>query len=88
MFSRSSQVSNEHSLSALLELLKLDEYISFDLETTGLDPISDKITEISACRFVKGEYFEEFTTLINPEIPIPENIILPIIRNSRGFSRK
>ena len=51
------------------------EYISFDIETTGLDPDNDRITEISACRFVKGEYSEEFTTLINPKIPIPKNII-------------
>ena len=33
-------------------ILELDEFISFDLETTGLDPSNDKITEISACRFV------------------------------------
>ena len=68
-------MSNGYTLIELLSLLELDEYISFDLETTGLDPNTDRITEISACRFVKGEYSEEFTTLVNPEIPIPKNII-------------
>ena len=67
-------MSNEYSLKELLPFLELDEYISFDLETTGLNPEKDKITEIAACRFVSGEFTEEFTTLINPEIPIPKNI--------------
>jgi predicted DnaQ family exonuclease/DinG family helicase len=67
-------VSNEHTLKDLLPLLELDEFISFDLETTGLNPDKDKITEIAACRFINGEFTEEFTTLINPGIPIPKNI--------------
>jgi len=67
-------VSNEHTLKDLLPLLELDDFISFDLETTGLNPDKDKITEIAACRFKNGEFNEEFTTLINPGIPIPKNI--------------
>ncbi len=67
-------MSSERLLSDLLPLLKLDEYISIDLETTGLNPHTDKITEISACRFVNGKFKEELTSLINPEIPIPKNI--------------
>jgi len=67
-------VSNEHTLKDLLPLLELDDFISFDLETTGLNPDKDKITEIAACRFINGEFTEEFTTLINPGIPIPKNI--------------
>ena len=67
-------MSNERTLKDLLPLLDLDEYIAFDLETTGLNPDKDKITEIAACRFVNGEFIEEFTTLINPGIPIPKNI--------------
>ena len=68
-------MSDDKQLTGLLSLLKLDEYISFDLETTGLDPKNDRITEISACRFIKGEFSKEFTTLVNPEIPISKNII-------------
>ena len=67
-------MSNERTLKDLLPLLELDEFISFDLETTGLNPDKDKITEIAACRFINGEFTEEYTTLINPGIPIPKNI--------------
>ncbi|MDP6936164.1 MAG: helicase C-terminal domain-containing protein [Candidatus Marinimicrobia bacterium] len=59
----------------LLEELKLREYIAFDLETTGLDPKRNNITEISACRFVNGEFKEEFTSLINPQESIPPFIV-------------
>ena len=68
-------MSSEHQLKDLLPLIKLDEYISFDLETTGLNPDIDRITEISACRFINGKFSEEFTSLINPGISIPNNII-------------
>jgi len=40
-----------------------------------LNPDGDRITEISACRFVNGKFLEEFSSLINPGIPIPKNII-------------
>ena len=67
-------MSND-KLFELLPLIKLDDFISLDLETTGLDHSNDKITEISACRFVSGKFCEEFTTLINPEVLIPNNIV-------------
>jgi len=68
-------VSNGHTLIELLPFLELDEFVAFDLETTGLDNTKDRITEISACRFVGGEFSKEFSTLVNPEIPIPKDII-------------
>ena len=43
-----------------------DEYIVFDLETTGFYPDSDGITEIGAVRFRKGKTVDEFHTLVNP----------------------
>ncbi len=67
-------MSNEHTLKDLLPLLELDEFISFDLETTGLNPDKDQITELAACRFINGEFVEEYSTLINPGIPIPKKI--------------
>ena len=68
-------MSNDNELIDLFYNLKLDNFIAIDLETTGLDHKNDKITEISACRFVRGEFLEEFTTLVNPETPIPKEII-------------
>ena len=51
-----------------------DEYIVFDLETTGLDPKCEMITEIGACRVRGGKVVEKFQSFVNPEKHIPENI--------------
>ena len=43
----------------------------FDLETTGMSPVNDRIVEIAAMRVeVTGEY-SQFHTLINPSRKIP-----------------
>ena len=46
-------------------------FIAFDLETTGTLPGVDRICEIGAVRFIDGEVEAVFSTLVNPEIPIP-----------------
>ncbi|MCL2861849.1 MAG: exonuclease domain-containing protein [Firmicutes bacterium] len=51
--------------------LKQNEYCVFDTETTGLDPKTSKIVEIAAVRIKNGEMVETFSTLIDPEMPIP-----------------
>lgn len=51
------------------------EYVVFDIETTGLSPINDKITEIGAVKIKNGKVIDRFSQLINPERPIPEKII-------------
>ena len=51
-----------------------DEYIVFDIETTGLNPNTEKITEIGACRVRGGKVVEKFHTMVNPQKPIPEEI--------------
>ena len=48
-----------------------DIIVAFDLETTGLDPSVDKIIEIGAVKLYPDGTTEEFSTLVNPEIPIP-----------------
>jgi DNA polymerase-3 subunit epsilon/ATP-dependent DNA helicase DinG len=48
------------------------ELIALDLETTGLDPNQDAILEIAAVRFRDGNIVEEFSTLVDPQRPIPQ----------------
>lgn len=48
--------------------------VALDLETTGLDPNTDAIIEIGAVRFNENRIEDEFSTLINPNRPIPSFI--------------
>ena len=50
------------------------EFVAFDLETTGLHPQQEAITEIGAVRFRGGEILEIFQTFVNPGRPIPPRI--------------
>ncbi len=45
-----------------------------DIETTGLSAYYHKITEIAALKYKEGKVINEFSTLINPETPIPRFI--------------
>ena len=50
------------------------EFVCFDIETTGLRPDSEEITEIAATVVRNGATAEEFQTYVNPHKPIPANI--------------
>ncbi len=47
------------------------EIIALDIETTGLDPELDGITEIAALLTVDGEIVDKYVTLVNSGKPIP-----------------
>lgn len=47
------------------------DYVVFDLETTGLNPAEDAIIEISGIKVRDNRVTEEFSTLVNPQMPIP-----------------
>lgn len=50
------------------------DFTVLDLETTGLNPKTDKIIEIGAIRVRDGKLTEEFSTLINPGRKLEERI--------------
>jgi DNA polymerase-3 subunit epsilon len=55
-----------------LKNLDLDRPLAFfDLETTGIDPMTDRIVEICVMRVDPGGAVETKTRRINPERPIP-----------------
>lgn len=51
-----------------------EDYVALDLETTGLDPEWDSIIEIGMVRVRHGEVAAEYSTLVNPGMPIDDFI--------------
>ena len=55
--------------------LPLDtEFVAFDIETTGLNAQTDRMTEIGAVRFTGDRVLETFNTFVDPERHIPPDI--------------
>ncbi|MBP7184536.1 MAG: DNA polymerase III subunit epsilon, partial [Saprospiraceae bacterium] len=52
----------------------MTRYAIIDIETTGGQPIKDKITEIAIVLHDGSKVLETYSTLINPERSIPEFI--------------
>jgi DNA polymerase-3 subunit epsilon len=56
-------------------------YVLLDLETTGGNPVHDRITEIAAVRIEGGQEVARWSTLVNPGLTIS-----PFIQNLTGIS--
>lgn len=61
----------------------VNDYVVFDLETTGLEATTDKIIEIGALKYKNNELVDEFSVLINPKMKLP-----PIITRITGLTDK
>ena len=55
--------------------LRDTEFVVFDIESTGLNPNTEAVTEIGAVVWKDGEVLEEFHTFSDPGKPIPANIV-------------
>ncbi len=51
-----------------------DEFVVFDIETTGFCAEYDKIIEIGAVKVQYGKVIERFSSFVNPQVPIPFKI--------------
>ncbi|MGB2868318.1 MAG: exonuclease domain-containing protein [Bacteroidota bacterium] len=49
-------------------------FVVVDVETTGMSPVEDRITEIAMMKVKNGVLVDEFSTLVNPLIIIPAYI--------------
>ena len=49
--------------------------VFFDLETTGVDPFTDRIVQVGAIKIHPDGEKEEWNQLINPQIAIPQVVI-------------
>lgn len=52
-----------------------DSYVCVDLETTGLNPKTDKIIEVGVVKVVDNQIVEEWETFVNPDRRLEERII-------------
>src|SRR5271155_2993162 len=51
-----------------------DDLVFVDLETTGGNAALHRITEVGILRVKNGELIDEWSSLVNPECPIPSYI--------------
>lgn len=52
-----------------------DTYVVFDVETTGLSAVYDKIIELAAVKMYKGNVIDTFEAFINPGVNLSQTII-------------
>ncbi len=52
----------------------MDDFVVFDIETTGFSPVNNRIIEIGAVKVSGGQITERFSSFVNPQVPIPFEI--------------
>ncbi len=55
--------------------LDKEVFVCIDCETTGLDAKADRIIEVAVVRFTLDQILQQFESLIDPQIPIPQESI-------------
>jgi DNA polymerase III epsilon subunit family exonuclease len=62
-------------MASLNQALAGSRIVAFDTETTGLSPVRDRVIEIAALSMVDGVETGRFESLVDPEIPIPPELV-------------
>lgn len=52
----------------------MNAFVALDLETTGLQPKSDRILEMGAVKIIDNQIVETYDTLVNPRMAIPKTV--------------
>ncbi|MBU0517328.1 DEAD/DEAH box helicase family protein [bacterium] len=58
-----------------MKALGLSSFVAFDVETTGLDPLFERMIEVAAVRFRDGVETERYTSFIACPTPLPPFIV-------------
>lgn len=84
VYSRRSNMDDEYNeiigeteqirINTIKGRARCNDFIAFDIETTGLSPSNCEIIEFAAVRFINGKEFASFEKLIKPKVPITEFI--------------
>ena len=51
-----------------------DDFVVFDIETTGFSPGNNRIIEIGAVKVRDGQIVDRYSTFVDPKVPIPFEI--------------
>ena len=62
------------STDILSQTIAATTFVVVDVETTGLSPRDGGITEIAMIKVRNGLLWDEYTTLVNPLMPIPDEV--------------
>lgn len=65
-----------------------DTYVMADLETTGLDPVRDRVIEIGALEVIQGKPGRTFSTLVQPVTAQPGYFVSPFITQLTGITNE
>lgn len=53
----------------------MDNFIVYDLETTGIHPVKNEIIEIGAIKVCEGTVIDTYSCLIHPHLTLPKEIV-------------
>ena len=62
------------STDIMSQTIAATTFVVVDVETTGLSPRDGGITEIAMIKVRNGLLWDEYTTLVNPLMPIPDEV--------------